>query len=329
VPVPTPDASAFERRVRRLRRRRTSLVAAGAAAAVVVSVGVSMQVAGQQPEPLDRTRSGPLDQVRAGGPMALVLDGRLRTLSARGELGPEGMRVVRLAGTTPEGVVAVTDEGAVARISSSGETVTLVDAPVRIAIVAGDDLVYQGLDDQVHWRRISPEVATADHRTVAGLRLLGAGPGMAVIAGTDGVVLRDAAGTHRLQLVTDTRVIHQADAAGGVVALRTDRGDVLFTDHGRRAVTLPGDRYAALAPDGHTYARATASRTALEMIDPATGAATPVPGLAGRVVDLAWADETRLYVVVAHGRSRTLWSCPSGAGCGALLTDASGSLTLR
>jgi hypothetical protein len=124
-------------------------------------------------------------------------------------------------------------------------------------------------------------------------------------------------------------VIHQVEVAGGVVAVRTDRGDLLFTDHGRHSVTLPGDRYAALAPDGAGYARATDSRTAAELVDPATGARTPVPGVTGRIVGLAWAGPRQLYVLVAHPHSRTVWSCPSGTTCTELYDDPTGTLALH
>jgi hypothetical protein len=131
---------------------------------------------------------------------------------------------------------------------------------------------------------------------------------------------------HPLELEPQTEALFEAEAAGGVVALRTDRGDLLYTDHGRHRVALPGDRYAGLAPDGSSYARATASRRAVELFDPATGHATPVAGVSGRVTGLAWTDPEQLYVVT---RSSTLWSCPIGSPCTQLFTEITGGLALR
>jgi hypothetical protein len=327
VPVPAPDAAAFKREVRRARRRRTTGLTAGlVAAAVVVAGGTALSVE-RSDEPHATVTQPPTDDVtsRVRG-LPVLLGGRLRMLAADGSLGDPGPEVRSVAGTTPGGVVAVTDDGMVVEVAGSGSVTTLLSGPVRAAYVAGDDLVYDTGDETVRWRRVSPAVGTSDRQTESGEHLLGAGPGGVVVNAQDGVRVYDGSGVHPLELEPDTRSLYQAEAAGGVVALRTDRGDLLYTDHGRHRVALPGDRYAALAPDGSAYARATASRRAVELVDPATSRATPVDGVSGRVTSLAWAGADQLYVVTA---SSTLWRCPVGSTCTQLFSEITGGLALR
>jgi hypothetical protein len=327
VQVTPPDAVAFQARVRRARRRRSTGVAAGVVAAAVVVAGATTLALDRGPETAAPVAQRPPDEAaRPARQLPVLLGGRLRTVAADGTLSGPGPEVRSIAGTTARGVVAVTDGGMVVEVGRSGSVTNLLDVPVRVAYVAGEDLVYDTGDETVRWRRVTPGIDPSDHETLSGEHLLGAGPGGVVVTGPDGVQVQDAAGAHPLEVEPDTRSLLQADAAGGVVALRTDRGDLLYTDHGRRRVALPGDRYAALAPDGSAYARATASRLAVELVDPATGRATPVGGVSGRVTGLAWTDADQLYVVTG---SSTLWSCPVGSTCTRLLSEITGGLALR
>jgi hypothetical protein len=256
----------------------------------------------------------------------VLLGDRLWSVAADGSVSGPGPKISSIAGTTAEGVVAVTHDRRVVVVDRSGSVTDLVDGPVRAAYVAGDDLVYDPGDDSVHRHPLSSQIVSSEHAPLLGRHLLGAGPGGVVFAGPDGVEVQDGSGTHPLEIEPDTESLFQAEAAGGVVALRTDRGDFLYTDHGQHRVALPGDRYAALAPDGSAYARATASRRAVELIDPATGGATAVVGVSGRVTGLAWTGAERLYVVTAASR---LWSCPLGSTCSQVFTEITPTLALH
>jgi len=327
VPIPAPDLVRLQARVRRARRRRTTGIVAGAAAVVVVVAGGASYEVGRGPQHQVPAQRPAQD---GGSPesapvLPVVLGGRLWTVAADGTIRGPGPEVRGIAGTTEHGVVVVTDSGSVVEVTAAGTVTHLLTEPVHTAYVSGDELVYD-TGAAVRWRQVSPDVASADTETMTGRHLLGAGPGGVVLDGPEGVQLRDGSGMHGLEVEPDTESLLQAEAAGGVVALRTDRGDLLYTDHGRHRVALPGDRYGALAPDGSAYARATASRRAVELIDPATGRATPVAGASGRVTGLAWTGPEQLYVVTG---SSTLWSCPVGSSCTEVFTEVTPILGLR
>jgi hypothetical protein len=320
--VPPPDAALFQHRVVRARRRRTVARSAAAAVCVALVAGASALTLGAE-RPASAPATGRVSD--AAAPVAVVVRGHLRLLDG-GVLGPEGPAADVLVGTTADGTFVLTADGVLERVT--GDRVErVVPRRVRTAYLDGDALVYQTEDGQIRWRGVEPVLQPRDSARTAEGRLLGAGDESAVIAGEQ-VVLHDPTGLHPLVLPPDTQTVSQVEIGGGVVAVRTDRGDVLLTDHGRSSRTLPGDRYAALAPDGHAYARASATRDAVELIDPTTLATRAVAGPSGTVAGLRWADDD-LLVVVADAGSRTLWRCAGGTACAVVLEDPTGTLRLR
>lgn len=336
VPVPAPDPLAFRRRVARTRRRRTAGRVAGAVAAVVVLGGSAGALSlgddpGGHTVPADRTATEP------PGSVPVLVENHVRRISPDGVLGPElvgpvGPDIATLVGVTPHGVVVLTDGGVLARIDEEGRHLDpLVPEQVRSAYLDGDAVVYENEEGLIRWHGIEPEVVSSHSAQTEDGRLMAAGPGMAVIAEDDGLMLHDPQGVHELFLDPDVvHAIRGVDAAAGVVAVRTDAGVDLFYDHGRFGSALPGDRIGALAPDGHAYARPTDSGRTVQLLDPRTANATPVEGPDGSVVGLGWSDHGELLVVVQSGEARTLWRCSStGTGCSAVLDDDTATLRLR
>ncbi len=263
VPVPAPDPLAFRRRVTRVRRRRTAGRVAGAVAAVaVVASGAVVALGGD--EPTHRTDPAPPSVVVEGGTPVLV-EGRLRVLSDDGRLGPAGPAAARVVGTTPQGVVVLTDDGQLGRVVD-GSLERLVPDAVRTAYLDGDAVVFENLDGLVRWWGIDPTVRSrASAQTEQG-RLMAAAEGMAVIAQATGLMLHDAAGVHELFLDPEAgNTIRGVDAAEGVVAVRTDVGVSFFHDHG-----LVG---SGLARGPHRRPRAGRARLRPPDAEPARGRA--------------------------------------------------------
>lgn len=336
VLVPVPDQLAFQRRVTGARRRRTAARVAGAVAAVVVVGGSAVAFSvgddpGSHTVPADGTATEP------PGSVPVLVENHVRVVSADGVLGPElvgpvGPDIATLVGATPHGVVVLTDGGVLARIDEEGRHLDpLVPEQVRSAYLDGDAVVYENQHGLIRWHGIEPEVVSTHSAQTEDGRLMAAGLGMAVIAEDDGLMLHDPEGVHELLLDPDVvHAVRGVDAAGGVVAVRSDAGINLFRDHGLVGFALPGDRIGALAPDGHAYARPTASRRTVELLDPRTADATPVEGPAGTVADLGWTGRGELLVVVQGADGRTLWRCSSsGTGCAAQVEDPTGTLRLR
>ena len=122
VTVPVPDVSAFERRVTGVRRRRTAVRVAGAVAAVVVVGSGSTLVLSLGDGPGDRT--APAHQSPAQGPhsVPVVVDGHLRVVQGN-VLGRKGPAVESIVGTTPHGVVVLTEDGILGRIDEQSNQV--------------------------------------------------------------------------------------------------------------------------------------------------------------------------------------------------------------
>ena len=132
VAVPTPDASAFERRVAGVRRRRAAVRVAGVVAAVAVGAGVVL-LPGDDTSPPVVTHVEPADVV------PVVLDGELALVGPDGAT-PTGVQVSGLVGQGENGVVTLdphrhvvvvqlTDDGIGVVRDLSGEPVASVASP--------------------------------------------------------------------------------------------------------------------------------------------------------------------------------------------------------
>ncbi len=333
VSVPVPDASAFERRVTGARRRRTAVRVAGAVAAVAVVASGSTVALTMGVGPGDR--AAPAHEAPAQtGPhwVPVVVGGHFRVVDGS-VLGPQGPAVESVVGTTPHGVVVITEDGTLARIDEqSSEVQPLVPGTVVRAYLDHDAVVYQTQEGPIRSRSIEPTVAAGDESVGReGLLEAAGGDRVVVGAGPDGsLVSYDADGPHELVL-QDTTQVSGVETAGDVTAVRTEDGVVFFTPDGLHSSTAyVGERVGALAPDGHTYAEQTRSRNAVELLDPVTLRTTPVEGPAGAVNGVGWAPDGDLLVVIEVDGARTLWRCsPAGAGCVAEVNDPTGTLRLR
>ncbi len=330
VPVPTPDRSAFERRVIGVRRRRAAVRAGAAVAAVVVLAGGSVAVSSLGDSKTDIV---PSHETAVDAPhfVPVLVEGHVRIVDGS-ITGPEGPAVASIVGSTPHGVVVLTDDGTLSRLDEqSSELVQLVPGSVRRAYLDGDAVVYENDEGLVRWRGIEPTVSSSDSAQTAQGQLMAAGLDTAVILEDQGLMLHESDGVRELFLGSAAiESIQGIEAASGVVAIRLGPGVVqFFYEHGLQGIDLLGDRIGSLAPDGHTYARAGGSGHSVELIDPRTTDATPVVGPAGLVSDLGWAPDGDLLVVVQDSRSRTLWRCsPNGTGCAAQVDDPTRTLSL-
>jgi hypothetical protein len=330
VPVPTPDVSAFERRVTRVRRRRTA-VRACATAAVVAVAGGSAFALSMGGAPGDRT--APAHETPAQGPhwVPVVVDNHFHVVDGS-VLGPEGPAVESLVGTTSHGVVVLTEDNRLARIDEqSSELQPLVPGKVVTAYLDGNSVVYQTYSGLIRWRGIEPTVVATDSAQTDEGRLMAATTDRVVIAdGSDGaLVSHDADGLHDLVLQNTTEV-NRVETGGDVISVQTEDGVVFFSPDGLHSNTsYVGERVGALAPDGHSYAQQTKSRNAVELVDPDSLRTSTVEGPAGAIADLGWAPDGDLLAVVQGDGSRTLWRCsPTGTSCAAQVDDPTATLSL-
>jgi hypothetical protein len=331
VPVPLPDVSAFERRVAAVRRRRTAVRVAGVVAAVAIVAGGSAVAVSLHQGPDSAT--GPAQQaIERPSWLPVVVGGHLRIVDGT-TLGPKGPAVASVVGTSPHGVVVLTEGGTLARIDEqTSELSALVPGTVVRAYLDGDAVVYENANGLIRWRGIEPVVQSSDSaQTDQGL-LMAAGAGRYVVGGAvpGALVSHDADGLHELVLDRLVKAVSAVQTAGDVIAVQTDQGPFFFSPDGLHSTAYVGDRVGALSPDGRSYAQQTTSRDAVELLDPETLRTTPVEGPAGPVSDLGWAPDGDLLVVVQTDGSRTLWRCsPAGADCAADVDDPSGTLRLR
>ena len=334
VPVPTPDSSAFERRVTGVRRRRTAVRVAGAAAAVAVVASGSTLALSLGDGPGDRT--APTHETPAQGPhsVPVVVDGHFHMVDGSGGMGPEGPAAEAIVGTTPHGVVVITsDETLVLIDEESSEVQPLVPGKVGRAYLDGDAVVYQDSNGLIQWWGIEPSVASTNSAQTPEGWLLAATTGRVVVAdgpnGSLSLASWDADGQHELPL-QDVTQVSRVETAGDVIAVHTEDGVTFFSPDGLHSSTsYVGERVGALAPDGLSYAQQTKSRKAVELVDPATLDITPVEGPAGPISDLGWAPDGDLLAVVDQDGARTLWRCtPSGTGCAAQVEDPTGTFHL-
>jgi hypothetical protein len=330
VPVPVPDAAAFERRVGGVRRRRTAIRAAGAVAAVAVVAAGSSLVLSPNHNTADRTASADDTAVEANG-VPVVVDGHLRIVDG-GVLGAAGPAVASIVGTTAHGVVVLTEDGTLGRLEPGADQLQqLVPDKVRAAYLDGDAVVYENMDSLIRWRGIEPTVESSDSAQTEVGRLEGAGENVALIVGgpSHNLMMHTARGATVLELHPGVIMLMDGvDVAGGIVAVVTDLGVQFFDTAGTELTSVPREGIGSLSPDGRTYVRQTSSREAAELIDPLTAAVTPVEGPSGPIVDLGWASDGDLLAVVQHDGVRTLWRCaPAGTGCAAEVDDP--TMTLR
>jgi hypothetical protein len=337
VPVPMPDATAFERRVTHTRRRRTAVRAVGAVAAVgLVAGGSAFALSlGGGPDASEPAQDTATHDTATQGPhwVPVVVDGRFHVVDGT-VLGPEGPAAASIVGTTPHGVVVITEDGTLARIDElSSELQPLVPGKVRAAYLAGDAVVYENRQGLIRWRGIEPTVVATDSAQTDEGRLMAANDDRFVIADGAGgaLVSHDPDGLHELP-VQDVTTVHRVETGGDVIAVQTADGVVFFSPDGvpTGSSDYDLDRLGTLAPDGHSFALQTDSRRSVEMLDPVTLESSPVKGPAGTVVDLGWSPDGDLLVVVHEDTARTLWRCsPDGTDCSAKVDDPTGTLRLR
>ncbi|WP_028650469.1 hypothetical protein [Nocardioides halotolerans] len=312
VPVPAPDAVAFQRHVARVRRRRAAACVIGAAAAVAAVLGgaVALQPGDRADDPVVPSHRTDRNDGRASR-YPVVVAGRLAWVSDDGKIEDTGLPMAHLVGPTPAGLVAFRANGDLVRVEG-GSVRRLVDVPVRTAYLqGGDQVVYEDYDGHIRWtgREITQ---------VEGARLMAAGPSRYVVAGERGVVAHDLDGAHRLDLDDRTAVVRGIDVGGDRIAVRTESRLTIFDADGLHSGSIPTSLPGQLAPDGSIYAQPTADRRGVELLDPVSLAATPVAGPAGQVTDLRWWGADLLVVV--DGRS--LWRCAGGSDCSVLVSDA-------
>jgi hypothetical protein len=327
VPVPVPDAAAFQRRVTQARRRRAAVHLAGAAAAVAVLAGGSSFALSS----FDKTDHAPVTSPSASETaVPVVVQGAVRVVDG-GVLGPAGPSVATLVGTTPHGVVALTDAGTLVRIDEQTLALQpLLTDKVEHAFLDGDAVVYQNADGLIRWRDIEPVEASTDSAQTEQGRLFAAGSEAVVIAASSAgsLVSHDADGIHPMSLRPSVTTVSGVDIGGRIVAVRTNEGTQFIDVGGTNLADLVGGRLGRLSPDGLAYAQVASNR--VQLVDPHTAVFTPVDGLPTGVEDLGWAQDGDLLVVVQADGARTLWRCsPTGTGCAAQVEDPTGTLRLR
>jgi len=315
VAVPVPDAAAFERRVTGLRRRRTATRVAGAVAAVAVISGGSMLTL------VDRgAKQLPVAPQPTASDVPVVVDGHLRVVSGAGVLGPVGPAVASIVGSTPHGVVVLTDDGTLGRVVD-GNLDPVVPGLVRTAFIDGRAVVYEDYAGQIRWRDVEPAVASSDSARTEQGRLMAAGDDVAVIATNDGrgLVAHDADGVHLISLATNVTTITGVDTAGGVVAVRTEQGVQFAESGGTNLTELPGRAVGSLAPDGRRYAEIAQSGHKVVLVDPRAGVPSGGPEFSsGTIRQLGWTADGDLLLVVDN----TLWGCVGVSGCQPQVTVA-------
>jgi hypothetical protein len=330
VSVPVPDAAAFERRVAGVRRRRTAARVCATAAVAVVAGGsaFALSLGGG---PSDHAPPAHDTAVEAPHWVPVVVAGHLHTVDESGAMGGEGPAVDSIVGTTPQGVVVLTEDGTLGRIEDGSEQLRqLVPDRVRTAYLDGDAVVYENWNGLIQWWGIEPTVMSSNTAQTDQGRLMAATTDRVVIAGgpEGALVSWDADGPHELVLKNVTE-LNGVETGGDVIAVHTEDGVIFFSPDGLHSTRYVGDRVGALAPDGHSYAQQTKSRMGVELLDPTTLRISRVEGPSGAINGVGWAPDGDLLAVVQADGARTLWRCtPDGAGCEAQLDDPTGTLRL-
>ena len=332
VPVPVPDPASFQRRVTGARRRRTAGRAAGALAALaVVSSGAVLVVS--LGDASDRATPAHETAVEVPDWAPVLIEDHVRIVSADGVIGPEligpeGPDIATIVGTTPHGVVVLTDDGTLARIEESLRP--LVPGRVRTAYLEGNAVVYENDQGLIRWRGIEPAVSSTDSAQTDEGRLMAGGDDVFVTGGPGGLVYHDPEGLHRLLFEDPPAVVHQVETGGDVIAVRVDDELVFFAPDGEQTEERSGGAsLGALAPDGHAYAQLSHSGVDVLLIDPRSADAEPVEGPTSAVSDLGWAPDGDLLIVAQDSGRRTLWRCaPDGTGCTAQAEDPTATLRL-
>jgi len=333
VPVPAPDAVAFQREVRRVRRRRATVGTAGAVAAVLVVVGGAAALRSLGPAPDEEFAD--LAPTAPPAEVPVLIGNHVRVLSGAGVLGPEllgpvGPDMGTVVGTTPEGIVVLTADGTLGRLNEAERRLDpLVNDVVRSAYLDGDDsVVYEDERGMVRFRGIAPVLQPKDSAQTDQGRLVTGGRNSFVLAGEPegALVAHDARGLHPLDLGPHVMTVVGGDISGGVVAIRTEDGAQFFELDGTHLAALDGLPLGSLSPDGDTYAQVAESRDEVQVVDPRTGDTTETVDLSGdRVQQVGWAADGDLLVVVTGA----LWRCSGTSDCRVVLTDPDGTLRLR
>ncbi len=320
----------------RARRRRTAVRVAGAAAAVLVVAGGSTLAlgGGSEPRGVAPTRPAPeVTAVPAADTVPVVVQGHLR-LVQDGELGPEGPAVAKVVGSTPEGVVVLTEEGVLQRVAGDGSVERLVPEDVQFAYLDGDAVVYTDTAGLTHWWGISPDAGAQRQRA-------GRGPG---VRRGERVVRRGEPRRRRPRRCTPrtgssrsrcprTRPWRTAWASAATWSRCARRGALLrprrpAAGHGRRRRPpgRPGPRRPRLRAAGPRPGPGGAGRPGHRRGPRGRG---PSRNIDGRIDDLGWAPDGDLLVVVTNDTTSDLWRCdPDGTGCAVELRDRTRTLRL-
>lgn len=328
VDVPAPDRVAFRARVRAARRRRTTgrvlVGAAGLATVAAVVVGVVHVLPENEAPPIasappvavaDPTRVVGFvvrDRLVIGGPSGFtatdvparnvlgILDGQLLQADYRGYLvavpvGPDG-------GPGEARQLASIER---AYLDRSGGRVV-------VATTAGG------------YRAWSPAAGWTELASVTG-GLMAVDGDVRVESGPDGLVLVGPSGTVRTLPV----VVNGSDLVSGLLAVETGRGARFYdTATGEVLARVRTEGTGALAPDGSTYARGSA--TGVVLVDPRTGRRTPVATEGDASVDqVAWTGPDTFVLTGRDDGTGTLQECDAVARtCRLLYEDPSGTLKL-
>ena len=250
----------------------------------------------------------------------------MRVVSGAGVIGPAGPAVASIVGSTPHGVVVLTDDGTLGRVVH-GSLERLTPGRVRTAFIDGRAVVYEDYAGQIRWRDVEPAVASSDSAQTEQGRLMAAGDDVAVIVTNDrrGLVAHDADGVHPMSLASDVTSVTGVDTAGGIVAVRTDQRVQFIESGGTNLTELPGRAIGSLAPDGRLYAEVAPSGHGVVLVDPRAGVPSAGPELSsGNIRQLGWSSDGNLLLVVDN----TLWRCAGVSDCQPQVT-VDGTLRLR
>ena len=314
ITVPPIDHTAFRSRTRRLRRRRVTMLSTAAGAALVGTVSAGLVLSGAQHARV--TQAAAAAEVSA---VPVVLSGRIQLLGADGEL-TDLERSGSVVGMLGDEVVSLFDD------------VLVVPGRANVPDVVGAftspaGVTYQSTDGTV----IQPD-GTAEQ--VAG-DLVAAGDGVLVVQRQGRLVVRDRTGERPLRLGSDgsSAAVLGVGIADNTVEVSLDGTANFYDIGGDRLDGELGGVTGALSPDGEAWAYAPndaelrSGMTSGFVLSGITSGTLDRVELEEPALDVAWHGDT-VTVLTELGEIRTVWSCSAG-GCDPLLSDTSGTLSLR
>ena len=325
VAVPTPDASAFERRVAGVRRRRTAVRVAGVVAAVAVGAGVVL-LPGDDTSPPVVTHVEPADVV------PVVLDGELALVGPDGAT-PTGVQVSGLVGQGENGVVTLDPHRhvVVVRLTDDGIGVVrdLSGEPVASVAVSADARVLVWVDEDrgFHERGAidgSWTYETASGNPFRGVLLAVDGPDWLSFEEGRVMLQRSASGLDPMLLDSMHDLPRNAGLAGDRAAIvAADVASFYDTETGAQTTSALAAR-GALSPTGELWASADG------VTDTTSGLYRVLAGdVRGAPVSTWWRDEQRYEAVTEVDGHRLLWDCSLAEfRCTQTYDDPTGTLAL-